>query len=135
MPATNPDTTSENPGFYALALQDPQRMAFIGPQGEETTFGELGAQVNRISHGLRALGVSKEDMVAILVHNGREYIELALATLQRRRAGLVQAPAQVRVPPGLPADGGGQAPTPQAARRVRRQQLTEALPVSARTPV
>ncbi|MFD2354882.1 AMP-binding protein [Nonomuraea ferruginea] len=57
-------------------------MAFIGPQGEETTFGELGAQVNRISHGLRALGVGKEDMVAILVHNGREYIELALATIQ-----------------------------------------------------
>ncbi|MFC5821589.1 AMP-binding protein [Nonomuraea harbinensis] len=82
MPATNPDTTSENPGFYALALQDPQRLAFIGPQGEETTFGELGAQVNRISHGLRALGVGKEDMVAILVHNGREYIELALATIQ-----------------------------------------------------
>ncbi|WP_333486816.1 acyl-CoA synthetase [Nonomuraea corallina] len=74
--------TSDSPGFYALALQDPQRIAFIGPEGDQSTFGELGARVNRISHGLRALGVGNHDMVAILVRNGREYLELALATLQ-----------------------------------------------------
>ena len=67
-------------GFYSMA--DPSRVALIDPDGRTTTFGELRARVNRVSHALRALGLGQGDVVAAMVHNSAEFYELALAVGQ-----------------------------------------------------
>jgi long-chain acyl-CoA synthetase len=69
-------------GFWALAAEDPAHVALVTPDGDEVTAGELLASSNQVSHGLRALGFVPGDAVAVLLPNGREYIELYLACLQ-----------------------------------------------------
>lgn len=69
-------------GFYAFSASHPERAAVVAPDGETLTFGELASRVNRLSHGLRALGLAHGDVVAAAVHNGVEYLELMLATGQ-----------------------------------------------------
>src|SRR6516164_585804 len=69
-------------GFWALAAEDPAHVALVTPDCEEVTAGELLASSNQVSHGLRALGLAPGDAVAVLLPNGREYIELYLACLQ-----------------------------------------------------
>ena len=44
-------------GFWRIAEADPDHLALIDPDHEQTTFGELAALTNRIVHGLRALGL------------------------------------------------------------------------------
>ena len=69
-------------GFWNLAAADPSRIALVTPEGEEVTRGELLAASNRISHGLREMGLAKGDCVAMVLPNGRAVIELYLATFQ-----------------------------------------------------
>ncbi len=69
-------------GFWHFAAKDPSRIALVTPEGEEVSRGELLAASNRISHGLRAMGLEKGDSVAIVLPNCREGIELYLATFQ-----------------------------------------------------
>ncbi len=69
-------------GFWNLAQQNPDAFALAAPDGREWTRGELLAEVNRISHGLRALGLGKRDCVAVVVPNCAEMFQLHLAITQ-----------------------------------------------------
>ena len=68
--------------FWLTAAKRPERIAVIGPDGEDITAGDLLAAGNRIAHGLRALGVQPGDGVAFMLPNGREVLELLIATMQ-----------------------------------------------------
>ena len=74
--------TNLTSGFYRIAQARPDRIAIVDPDGTPFTFGELGRRVNQISRALRSLGLATGDVVAGVVHNGAEYLELVLATGQ-----------------------------------------------------
>jgi fatty-acyl-CoA synthase len=60
------------------ALADPLRPALVA--GDlRLSYGELEARINRLTHGLRALGVGPGDRVGALMHNRAEYVELNAA--------------------------------------------------------
>ncbi|MFE5508707.1 AMP-binding protein [Amycolatopsis japonica] len=93
--------------FYEVAAQDPGRVAVIDVDGRETTFGELSARANQLTHALRALGLGEGDGVVAIIHNGLTYYELLLATLQ---AGMYFTPVNHRSSPAeiahIAADSG-----------------------------
>ena len=69
-------------GFWSIAQETPDQVAVISAQGEKQTFGELCTRVNQISNGLRSLGLSKGDAVAMVMSNQPAYLEIFLATQQ-----------------------------------------------------
>ncbi len=69
-------------GFWALAQQDPDYLALVTPEGDEITAGELLGHANQLVHALRAQGFETGEVVATLLPNGGEMIELYLAALQ-----------------------------------------------------
>ena len=69
-------------GFWRAAQETPDRLALVDPDGREHTAGALLATANRITHGLRALGLGRGDVVAMVLPNGAPVIELYLAVLQ-----------------------------------------------------
>src|SRR6202046_3137785 len=69
-------------GFWALAQDDPDFLALVTPDGEEVTSGQLLAHANQVVHALRAQGVTEGDVVATLLPNCAEMIEVYLAALQ-----------------------------------------------------
>jgi long-chain acyl-CoA synthetase len=69
-------------GFWALAQDDPDYLALISPDGTEVRAGELLGHANEVVHALRAQGVGQGDVVATLLPNGAEMIEVYLAALQ-----------------------------------------------------
>ncbi|WP_449064969.1 AMP-binding protein [Planomonospora algeriensis] len=77
------------PGFYRIAEADPGRRAVIDTDGTVTTYGELLARVNRVSHGLRARGLHPGDVVAGVLPNGIDAVVMLLATGQ---TGLYHVP-------------------------------------------
>ncbi|MET8161142.1 AMP-binding protein [Sphaerisporangium sp. NPDC005289] len=70
---------SELPGFYAIAAADPGRSAVVDADGAVTTYGELLARANQVSHGLRAHGLVKGDVVAGVLPNGIDAVVMLLA--------------------------------------------------------
>lgn len=76
-------------GFWKLAAEDPKRIALVTPDGVGVSAGELAARSNRLVHAMRDLGLERGDAVAVMVPNGREMVELYLATFQ---AGLYLTP-------------------------------------------
>jgi long-chain acyl-CoA synthetase len=69
-------------GFWALAQADPDHLALVTPDGDGVAAGDLLAGTNQLVHGLRAQGLQVGDVVAAVLPNGREFIELYLAVLQ-----------------------------------------------------
>jgi long-chain acyl-CoA synthetase len=69
-------------GFFALSERDPGRLALVEPDGTRHTAGKLGAEVNKLSHGLRALGLMPGDAVATVLPNEAAMVEVALAAAQ-----------------------------------------------------
>lgn len=69
-------------GFWNLAQESPDKFALAAPDGREWTRGELLADVNRISHGLRSLGLGRGDCVAVVMENCAEMFELQLSITQ-----------------------------------------------------
>ncbi|HEX4975462.1 MAG TPA: AMP-binding protein, partial [Pseudomonadales bacterium] len=69
-------------GFWKIAQEAPDRTAIISAQGVKISFGQLYERVNKISHGLRALGLKKGGAVAMVMSNTPEYLEVFLATQQ-----------------------------------------------------
>jgi long-chain acyl-CoA synthetase len=69
-------------GFWALAQEDPGYLALVTPEGEDVTSGELLGRANQLVHALRAQGLGEGDVVATLLPNGAEMIEIYLAALQ-----------------------------------------------------
>ncbi|MDP9866539.1 MULTISPECIES: AMP-binding protein [Streptosporangium] len=70
------------PGFYRIAQADPDRRAVIDTDGAVTTYGELLARVNQVSHGLRARGLAEGDVVAGVLPNGLDAVVMLMATGQ-----------------------------------------------------
>src|SRR5262245_54110951 len=69
-------------GLWQIAHARPGMLAVVSPDGRETTYAELAAMTNRYSHGLRSLGLSTGDSVAVLLPNGVEMLALYFAALQ-----------------------------------------------------
>ena len=69
-------------GFWALAQEDPDYLALVTPDGDEMRAGELLGRANQLVHALRAQGLVVGDVVATLLPNSAEMIELYLAALQ-----------------------------------------------------
>ena len=69
-------------GFWNIARENPSHLALVDPDGAEITAGELLATSNQVTHGLRALGLRAGDSVAVVLPNGRPFIEVYLACLQ-----------------------------------------------------
>ncbi len=69
-------------GFWAIAQEHPDHLALVAPDGQELTAGELLGRSNQVVHALRGFGLVPGDVVATLLPNGIEYLELYLACLQ-----------------------------------------------------
>jgi long-chain acyl-CoA synthetase len=69
-------------GFWALAQADPDHLAIALPDGTELSAGELLGRANQVVHGLRSVGVGPGDVVATVLPNGLETVEIYLAALQ-----------------------------------------------------
>jgi long-chain acyl-CoA synthetase len=69
-------------GFWALAHEEPEHLALVGPDGTEFTSAQLLGRANQVVHGLRSLDLQPGDVVATLLPNGVEMFELYLAALQ-----------------------------------------------------
>ncbi|MEW2353981.1 AMP-binding protein [Spirillospora sp. NPDC029432] len=67
--------------FYEIAAAQPDRPAFLSDAGT-VTYGELHADVNRISHALRALGLEPGDAMATVLGNRAEFLTVLLAAMQ-----------------------------------------------------
>ncbi len=64
--------------IHLHALSDPLRPALV--DGDvRLSYGELEERVNRLTHGLRALGVGPGERIAAFLYNGHEYLELTAA--------------------------------------------------------
>jgi long-chain acyl-CoA synthetase len=69
-------------GFWNYAQKDPSRLGLVDPTGREWARGELLAECNRVSHGLRALGLERGDAVAVCAPNCAEFFVIGFACLQ-----------------------------------------------------
>jgi len=69
-------------GLWRIADQQPDRPAVVDPDHNTRTAAEMVAACHQVTHGLREHGLTKDDVVAVLVHNGFEYWELLLAVQQ-----------------------------------------------------
>ena len=69
-------------GFWALAEESPEHLALVDPDGNGLSAGELLGRVNQVVHALRRRGVGVGDVVATLLPNRTETVELYLAALQ-----------------------------------------------------
>ncbi len=76
-------------GFWALAQEEPDYLALVTPEGDDVRAAELLGHSNQLVHALRAQGFGLGDVVATLLPNGTEMIEVYLAALQ---AGLYLVP-------------------------------------------
>ncbi|MFP6664797.1 MAG: acyl-CoA synthetase [Deltaproteobacteria bacterium] len=72
----------EEQGFWNRAQLHPERLALVDPQGRGWSRGDLLAECNQISSGLRALGVAPGATVAIAAPNCAEFYQLYLAVAQ-----------------------------------------------------
>src|SRR5215471_8338325 len=70
------------------------RVAAIEASGATSTFGELAERANRVTHGLRSLGLGIGDAVATVLPNEASMLELNLAALQ---GGLYLVPINNRL--------------------------------------
>jgi long-chain acyl-CoA synthetase len=83
-------------GFWAIAEDEPGRIALVLPDGGRRTFGELAAEAHRIAHGLRALGLRSGDCVALLAGNGELFYAASLAA---QETGLYVVPLNWHLTP------------------------------------
>ncbi|MET9467425.1 acyl-CoA synthetase [Streptomyces sp. NPDC006544] len=82
-PSTRPAPTAQPPnGFWAQAAADPDRTVLVTPEGEEWSAARLHADVNRLVHGLRAAGLEKGDVFAVVLPNSVEFLTAYLAASQ-----------------------------------------------------
>ncbi|MFZ3468504.1 acyl-CoA synthetase [Streptomyces sp. 4.24] len=83
-PATAATAATAQPpnGFWAQAAADPDRTVLVTPEGEEWTADRLHADVNRLVHGLRAAGLEKGDVFAVVLPNSVEFFTAYLAASQ-----------------------------------------------------
>lgn len=73
---------SDAVGFWVRAPFERSRIAFIEPGSPPMTAGEAYDEVNRISHGLRSLGLGVGDHMAVVMANTTNLWLMYLATMQ-----------------------------------------------------
>ncbi|MEU8120340.1 AMP-binding protein [Spirillospora sp. NPDC049024] len=71
----------EGVGFYEIARNDPDRPAVLAP-GVPMSYGELHAEVNRLSNALTAIGLRPGDTLATVLGNRPEFLTVLLAAVQ-----------------------------------------------------
>jgi fatty-acyl-CoA synthase len=64
--------------MHLHAVADPLRPAVVSGE-TRLNYGELEQRVNRLTHGLVALGVGPGERIGAFLHNGHEYMELVAA--------------------------------------------------------
>ena len=69
------------------ALHSPERPALVAGS-LRLSYGELDARINRLAHGLHSLGIGPGDRVAMMLHNGPEWLELTAAYSYLRAIGV-----------------------------------------------
>ncbi len=69
-------------GFWSWAQQQSGRLGLVTADQRRYSYGELLARVNRLSHGLRAQGLERGDLVAVLLPNDAAWVETYLAVHQ-----------------------------------------------------
>ncbi len=69
-------------GFWSYAQRDPEVLALVDPDERKWTRGEILTECNKLVHGLRELGLTHGDVVAINAINCAEYYIVALACTQ-----------------------------------------------------
>ncbi len=75
----------------------PNTEALVEPAtGRRLTYRELNARANRVANGLRGIGVSEGDRVALLLMNGAEFVESFYAVA---KIGAVNVPLNWRLVP------------------------------------
>lgn len=82
--------------IHMHALADPHRPAMVSGE-RRLSYGELDGRINRLTHGLAAVGVGAGDRVALLLHNSHHYIELN-AAIGVRGAVSVQIGYRLKAP-------------------------------------
>lgn len=80
--STLQQVSSASPVFWETAAADPERIAVIVDGGGPTTYGELAAEANRVSNGLRSRGLKVGDKLAIVLSNRMEFLAVQLGALQ-----------------------------------------------------
>jgi long-chain acyl-CoA synthetase len=68
--------------FWTLAVEEPERLAFVDAAEQRVSRGALLASINQLSHGLRSLGLERGDSIAAMLPNSREALEVYLAMQQ-----------------------------------------------------
>src|SRR5882762_7574066 len=84
---------ADGPVWWARAKPDKVAVIF---EGDELTYGQLGAWSDRIAHLLVERGVAAGDRIGILAGNGLEYCAAVVAML---KAGAVVVPMSTRLLP------------------------------------
>jgi long-chain acyl-CoA synthetase len=69
-------------GFWQAALADPDRPALVEPGGRTLSAQELAGASHQLVHALRARGLARGDVVAMLLPNAAPALEVLLAAMQ-----------------------------------------------------
>lgn len=83
-------------GAYAVGATYPDRIAIVAADGTTTSFGQLLERSNRLSNGLRALGLRAGDVVAFLMQNEPAFFDVALGVEQ---VGMYRVPINAHLTP------------------------------------
>ena len=125
-------------GFWQAALADPARPALIEASGRTLSAEELAGASHQLVHALRARGLARGDVVAMLLPNAAPALEVLLAAMQ---GGWYITPLNTNLAPPEIAhilrDSGAKAfvaDAREAERAVRAADEAE-LPASARIAV
>jgi len=81
-------------GVWRIADEDPARPAIVEATGAIRTYRELADEANRLTHGLRRLGLTAGDVVAAVLPNEATMLALQLAAFQ---GGLYLVPVNTRL--------------------------------------
>ncbi|WNV85393.1 non-ribosomal peptide synthetase [Umezawaea sp. Da 62-37] len=73
-----PDDVTLPELFARQVERTPERVALVEPDGTAVTYAELAARVDAVAAALRALGVARDDRVAVLVERGPHLLPAVL---------------------------------------------------------
>ena len=124
--------------FWQLAQAEPGRRALVEPDGRIHSAGELAGASHQTVHALRARGLARGDVVAMLLPNGAPALEVLLAAMQ---GGWFITPLNTNLAPPEIAyilrDSGARAFVADAreGERARRAADAAELPAAARIAV
>jgi long-chain acyl-CoA synthetase len=83
-------------GFWRLAHENPDRIALVESDGETITAGQLLRAANELVHGMRARGLRRGSVVAVVMGNCAAFVEVYLAAMQ---AGFYFVPVGAQLAP------------------------------------